>query len=63
MSLSDLLKFGGKRSDRTCRVTLDLETARVRGLIGCPNEPTDPDNLFANSGAPIGLGHFDVPRQ
>lgn len=54
--------LGGELSDRACRLAIDIDASAVRGFIECPNAPEDPDNVFASSGAPIGLGHFDLTR-
>ena len=56
------LILGGDSSDRACRIAIDLDAKEVRGFLDCPNAPEDPDNVFASSGPPIGLGHFDLPR-
>ena len=56
------LVLGGESSDRACRLLVDVTADAVRGFISCPNEPADPDNVFASSGAPIGLGAFDLQR-
>lgn len=56
------LVLGGESSDRSCRILVDLDETSVRGFLECPNEPEDPDNVFASSAAPIGLGAFDLAR-
>lgn len=56
------LVLGGEVSDRACRLLVDVTTDDVRGFIECPNDPSDPDNVFASSGAPIGLGAFHLAR-
>lgn len=56
------LRIGGDASDRACRISLDVDRERMRGFLSCPNEPAVAGSVFAQSGAPIGLGHFDLPR-
>jgi hypothetical protein len=61
VAAGDLL-LGGKASDRTCTLDVDLDRAGAHGFIDCPSDPADPTNVFASSSAPIGLGTFDLPR-
>lgn len=62
------LVLGGRSSDRSCRLSIDAATANapgvanVTGFIDCPTSPSDPDNVFASSGPPIGLGTFQLPQ-
>jgi hypothetical protein len=55
------LVLGGAVSDRACDVSIYGHDGHARGFIGCPYDPDDAANVFANTQPPIGLGHFDLP--
>jgi hypothetical protein len=57
------LMLGGQLSDRDCSLDADIEGQEVRGFISCVSQPADPNNIFANTQPPIGLGSYDLPMQ
>jgi hypothetical protein len=57
------LRLSGEASDRPCMIDVEVTKERVRGFVECPNAPGDATSVFAQSAAPIGLGHFDLPRR
>jgi hypothetical protein len=55
------LELGGKKSDRVCSVGISSGAPGVlRGFVSCPTAPFSDANVFAQSGAPIGLAAFDA---
>lgn len=55
------LELGGLQSDRVCSVGISSGAPGVlRGFVSCPTDPYSDANVFAQSGAPIGLGAFDA---
>lgn len=54
-------ELGGRPSDRVCSVGISGGAPGVlRGFFSCPTAPYSDANVFAQSGAPIGLGAFDA---
>ncbi len=45
-----------------CRLD-DVPDGEVRGFISCPTSAGEPNNVFANTTAPIGLGAYALPEK
>jgi hypothetical protein len=55
------LVLGSRSSDRPCTLGAELEEGTIRGFIGCDSPTGDPDNIFDDTGPPIGLGGYTLP--